>query len=155
MSRSSALNLRGDVRRVDLSRPGTHEKGWEPNLFVRKVAAHAAAHVGSNVTSTRKRVRLPPLLMPVTHLVFAFPSRRESLQLFPPLVCSAACPARPNPTESHGNEPDLAETGWRKSNHQDFVKKISEEEFSHFCILGDGLLGWEPNVYGIQVRRIQ
>jgi len=26
------------------------------------------------------------------------------------------------------------------------VKKISEEEFSHFCILGDGLLGWEPNV---------
>ena len=80
-------------------------------------------------TSTRKRVRLPPLLMPVTHLVFAFPSRRESLHLFPPLVYSAACPARPNPTESHGNEPDLAEAGYRKSNHQDFVKKSRKRNF--------------------------
>jgi hypothetical protein len=31
------------------------------------------------------------------------------------------------------------------------VKKISEEEFSHFCILGDGLLGWEPNVLAKQL----
>ena len=82
----------------------TCQKGGLPDRFESKVAAHAIADIGSNVTKAQKRVRLPPFLIPVTHLHFSFPSRRESLHLFPPLVVALSTVASPKEPESMENE---------------------------------------------------
>ena len=127
----------------------TCQKGGLPDRFESKVAAHAIADIGSNVTKAQKRVRLPPFLIPVTHLHFSFPSRRESLHLFPPLVVALSTVASPKEPESMENEAISPEPNKRNQTIGvfNFIKRISQRQ--RFCLsyLGDGLPGGEPNVY--------
>ena len=80
----------------------TCQKGGLPDRFESKVAAHAAADIGSNVTKAQKRVRLPPFLMPVTHLHLSFPSRSESMHLFYVLKVSKRKVSSPKAAIYHG-----------------------------------------------------
>ena len=105
----SAHDLWGEAGRVGQLRHGTCQKGGGPNSFGSKLAAHAHADIGSNVAIAQKRVRLPPLLMPVTHLLFSFPSRRESMHLFYMLVVARFRSPRAKPPVSMPFCPDLAE----------------------------------------------
>ena len=110
---NDACNLWGDVGRVGQLRHWTCQKGGLPGWFESKVAAYAAADIGSNVTRAQKRVRLPPFLVPVTHLHLSFPSCCESLHQKSGLVVSENEPALANTHESHRKADDLPEPNKR------------------------------------------
>ena len=107
--RSDTCNLWGYLRRVDQLSCRTCQKVGEPDLFESKVAAHATADIGSNVARAPKRVRLPPSLMPVTHLLFSFPSCCESSNSCPGVVVARFQPPRAKPPGSMPFCPDLDE----------------------------------------------